>query len=347
MINLLFGTFPRLFSNKRLTVNNKEEFYNYISKGNGIITCNTSLYSCTNKRATDAIIDKIYLDLDTIKTCLDKTIQYHEFLMNEIKNAPIEHRIIFSGHGFNIYTSTNIINLNNRKATVANTQRWLAEQSGLTIGEVREADIEKQIIGDIAKMVRIPGTQNVKTPKKDRKKRGVPFKEIDKEDWRYCIPINEKTLYSSYDDIRELAKIQPNKIEDIVFGKNKLDISQFDFINTINVPLEFIDINIENIDPIMKSFPPLLQYMITTKMCGWRDRYLTILGMRECGISMKNSIQIVKKYWTKEKVHHSLYDEGQFEYIYSREDLFFPNWDTLRQEGYPVTDKDREFRFYK
>ena len=83
------------------------------------------------------------------------------------------------------------------------------------------------------------------------------------------------------------------------------------------------------------------------KRCGWRDRYYTILAFREAGFPLPLCIEYCKKYWSPEKFQHSLVDERQFHYIYGRGDLFFPRWEFLIREGYPITKKDKEFKFYK
>jgi len=342
LLDLMFGTFPREFSRKRKYITSEYEFIDLVNKYNGFIDCYASIYGWNKEKVHS--VDKIFFDMDNLEMtdgiyylklgkkiaqprCYMACRSLHYYLDAE----NIKHIVLFSGKGFHIYVFIDEgCNIYNKKSMIKNIQHHLAKEANITIGHPQEADIDDHIVGDIRRIARIPFTFNLKQK-------------------RFCIPLDRDDFALTYDEIREKAKNQFNNWT--IFGEVYLDPREYDVPTNIEglEALDDFDIG-ENVDfkEMIKMLPPLIQKLILSSRCGWRDRYLTILAMREVGFPKQLCIQIVREYWTPEKFKHSLMEERQVDYIYNgRPDLFFPNWDLLISEGYPISKKDKDFKFYK
>jgi len=329
----IFGTFPREFGKHRSFITNKTDFYYMANKYNGFMNLYASIYSIPEKRNyRDAIVDKLYFDLDNMQMvtyinprCWLATKRLHFYL----KDKKLKHMAFLTGRGFNVFIFTEIKKLYNPKEAIKNAQEYIAQESELKIGGCQKSDIDEHIIGDIARITRIPNTWNLKAK-------------------RFCIPLIEDDFYKSYDEICMIAEKQRFKFE--VFGNKLLDLAGFDSLKS-NEEIECLeDFDVPegcDFEIYIKMLPPVIQRLLITTKCGWRDRYLTILAIKEIGLPKSLCNKICQKYWTPQKYRHAVRDEHQIDYIYRRENLMFPNWSTIIHEGYEVTKKDLEFKFYK
>jgi len=167
--------------------------------------------------------------------------------------------------------------------------------------------VDRHVIGDIARIARISNTWNIKRKKE-------------------CV---------------EIFRVEGNKFDLEVFDTDEVLYGFSNFEEDEKIPFKKDAMN-----AYMKILPPVIKGLLTTMRCGWRDRYYTILAIKEVGLSKEICQNLCKYYWTPQKYHHCVCDEGQIDYIYNRNNLFFPNWSTVKAEGYQLTEKDYEFKFY-
>jgi len=330
-IELLFGTFPREFSRRRYLIDSKIEFFRRINHYNGITNCYAGLYSIPEKRGHDrAIIDKVYYDLDSSGSW-NKIREVHK----ELVKRNIMHYIQFTGGGFGLFIFTNSKRLKNPKSALRNYQIKMAKQLNMTIGKPMKADVDEHVVGDIARITRIPNTFNAK------KKRQL-----------YCIPIIEEDFNKSFDEIKDMAKKQRILNAGFLFGEKFVSLLEFDKEQSLD-SLMMKDVVVrevedKNVQEILSLLPPLIVKLLQNRKDGWRDRYIQVIAMKELGFPKGLASAICRKFWSREKFYHYLVEEDdQFTYVWNRGDIYFPNWDTLQREGYYVSPEDRKFKFYR
>lgn len=328
MSRIIFDTFPREFSTKRIFCRNRSEFVKKIDKYNCVIDCYSTIYSIKEKRKYNtAIIDKVFFDLDAPKTCWEATKKLH----NKLLDKNLMHVVLFSGGGFHVYVFTTGCDLENPKDAIRSAQHELAREARITIGKPKKCDVDEHVIGDIARIARIPNTYNFR-----RKK--------------FCIYLIKEDFDKTLQEIRDLGVKQRFVFE--IFGERKLDLKRFDYKSIeMDSSLKYVDpeVEYEGYNDLLNRLPPVIKKLLNDHRDGHRDRYLTILAMKEVGFPKNITIKICRNFWSLKKFNHAVYGHGhsQFNYIYNRGDLFFPNWETLKSEGYYLTKEDYDFRFYK
>jgi hypothetical protein len=315
-----FSDFPREIGNPLRCgiVNNKQELSNFVNTYNGKTKVFTSLYSfdeIENKRGIyeSARINKIYFDFDNPETSL--------LCANKLHNYSLEHDyshcIFFSGGGFHVYIKVNYPNnLKNKKASVGNAQYFIADENKINIGINGNSDLDGHIIGNIAQLVRIPNTYNIK-----RKK--------------FCIPISDEDLKTkNMDDFKGLANRQ--RFEFFSYGKGALDIEKFDgeefdreyeISDNIESGSSGITIDIEKLPPCIKEFT-------TKKHLKHGERYLFILYCRELGLLYEDTLALMKTFLEPKVFFHCVKQERQPFWTYRRKDLIFPSCETLKERGF-------------
>lgn len=327
-MELLFNSFPREFGLKRTIAKDKEEFINLINRYNGIVNCYSNVYKITPNGGYGDTIDKLFFDLDNPKTCWEATKRMHNTLCKE----DIKHVVLLSGGGYHVYVFTKMEQLQNKKNAIANAQHEIAKMCDVVIGTPKEADIDRHVIGDIARIARIPNTWNISRR-------------------RFCVYLLEEDFNKTDEEIKLEAKQQ--KIKRQMFGTKLFDIKAYDSEPTMNsleysvMEGEMIEITEDN--ALLSVLPPFVRVLLIKHQDGHRDRFLTILSCREAGIPLHLCKSLCKKYWSPNKFHHALIGHGidQFTYIYQREGQVFPNWETLVREGYKITKDDIGFSFYR
>lgn len=327
-MELLFNTFPREFGLKRIIAKDRNEFIKLINTYNGIMNCYSNVYKITDDRKYGDTIDKLFFDLDNPKTCWEATKRMHKVLCEQ----DIRHVVLLSGGGYHIYVFSKICSLMNKKNAIANAQHEIAKMCGVTIGEPKITDVDRHVIGDVARIARIPNTWNVSRR-------------------RFCVYLSDIDFDKTDEEIKLEAKQQRTKRQ--IFGTKLFDIKAFDCEPTMNsleyMVMEGEMIEIKEDNHLIGVLPPFVRVMVLTHQDGHRDRFLTILACREAGIPLHICKSLCKKYWSQEKFYHALTGHGldQFDYIYRREGQIFPNWETLVREGYKITKDDIEFSFYR
>lgn len=324
----LFNTFPREFGVKRTFVSNKEDFKNLINQFNGIKDCYSSVYPIISRgKRHITSIDKMFFDFDNVGTCWESTLKLHRWLIKH----QYKHLILLSGGGFHVYVYTIKNTLTYPKNALKTTQHYIAREAGVTIGKPKESDVDEHVIGDIARIARIPNTYNIK-----RK--------------LFCIYILPKDLDKTFDELKLIALAQRKKSH--IFGTKLFDITKFDtkpvFVEMENIEVPDTPKKLNNVPGLLKLLPPFIRELLLKKQCGWEDRRNMIIAMREVGMEYHTIVQICKQYWTPEKFHHAMVgEENQIAYLYKRVDIYFPNWGSLIADGYNITKDDLKFKFYR
>ena len=185
-----------------------KEFLNKVDKFNGFTDVFTSLYSYDKilDRKPDyesARITHIYFDLDH-NDCKSNTYKLHKYLSDN----ELSHTMCFSGRGFHLFVQTEYPNyLKSKKDSIYNAVINIAEKCSLSVGINEDSDIDAHTIGNIAQLVRVPNTYNIK-----RK--------------RFCIPISSEQLQFNIERIYELASRQQPRM--FIYGNKALPLEEFD-----------------------------------------------------------------------------------------------------------------------
>jgi len=340
VFDILFGSYPREFGKNRTFLKTREDAIKTINTMNRKTNCWMTIHKIDKQREyTSAIVEKLFFDLDG-KNSLDKTKLFHEYLLKH----DIQHVILYSGNGFHIYTMTSPASRNTGiksiKRAVRNAQLSMIKDAKMTVGDPDECDFDSHVIGDISRISRIPNTLNLSGK-------------------RYCVPLTQHDLQSTLQDIEKKAEKQSFQYD--LFGNRLIDLQEYDMeidgliesvdnIHISDTELSRILNDKSEIDckKILDKLPPMINQLLVSGACGYRDRYLTILAFREIGVPIEITISICRRFWSTTKFNHAIVSEGnQFQYIYNRFNLLFPNWNTLLSEGYSISEIDRKYNFYK
>lgn len=330
IMEILFNKFPREFASpKRTFIQNKDDFVFSINRFNGLKNCYSTIYPMIERRCYGGNdIDKLFFDLDEPRTCWNATIKMH----NKLEELDYKHVVLHSGGGFHIYVFLEVESLNNPKPAIYKGQHHIANLCGVSIGKPKKADIDEHVIGDIARIARIPNTWNIKRR-------------------RYCIYILEEDFDKSFDSIKLIAKKQRYKKQ--IFGSKLFNIKEWDsdiqFKTYDGSSIDLIDVGMDdmNVDTLFYLMPPIVKKSLLDGKDGLQDRYFQILMARDSGITKNMAIKLFKKYWSEKKFNHAMFEENQINYLYDRFNLCVPNWETLERQGYTITKEDRDFKFYK
>lgn len=295
-------TFPReiAFPN-RVLINSQKEFYENFNKYNGI---KQKIYFSLYNQDKD--IDLISFDLDD-KNCFTNCKKIHYYL----KSKNLKHLMTFSTRGFWIYIYTkNYENLENKKDALKNSQLYILKQAEVNVDEV-----DKHILGDIARISRLPCSFDTK-----RK--------------RYCIPLKEEDLLIDYEYVCELSEKQRTQFT--YYGSDLLDIKQFDrkCEQCLDIPvLNYDSKMIIEKDSFLKTLPLCLAQVLVRGDTHWRERFFIILYLREKGFMISEVIEVFRQFMSPEKFQQDIIKERHVQLIYQRQDLVMANQETLIKEG--------------
>lgn len=272
-------------------VYNIEQFNECINKLNGKKNLYTSVYAFSRLKQNEyqqmcpdygsAIIDKLFFDFDSEKA-LDNVKKLHIYCLS--KN--IMHTIIFSGGGFHLYIFCEESPLMFPYDTVDNGQRHFAKEVSLTIGEPQTHDLDEAIVGDLARITRVPFTYNLK-----RK--------------RWCLPVTHNDLIEkTYDDFKKIAEDDKNTTltSPKTYGKIKVNLKAFDYQSPKRLEVLEDDIpllgNITHIND--EKFWPCVENMIV-KRSGCFPWYWGTIWLKEKGYTKQEADDVMKKYLSKYK----------------------------------------------
>lgn len=315
MYDLLYSQFPRQIAYPYRRIVNKKEFYSIINNLNGKVRVFSSVYNYVGDRTVDRInldLDKIFFDFDGDNALENARVLGSWLIMHNYKFI-----LLYSGGGFHVYLFTeNYKVIENKKSCLLNIHKWFIRNLGL--------QIDRTIVGDIARVATIPNTWNTK-----RK--------------RFCIPVTLDDIDKGIEYINKLAENQRFDYES--YGSKLFDVTPH-ISNDMSIDCE-IEVNESmikdiNNDELLKELPlcisSLLYKGISTRV-GWRGRYLIYCYFRDSGIPYGNACNIINKYLVttkngKTESYHSLIEENQGKKIYERDESMFPSCESLKREGY-------------
>jgi len=294
-----------------------------------------------------AIIDRVYVDCDN-KIIIGKDennkaiyepveengyrplMKIHDWC---VKKGYI-HAPYLTGNGYNIYIATkpNFM-IRNKKSCLHNAQSWLCKDELNIV-------VDTQIFGDIARISRIPFTWNFKAG-------------------RICIPLTPSIIDKGDEFIKTIAqdkhKVKQLQKECNFYGSEFWDISQFDmpeFKYRDPLPIE------QDIDPeVIKNMsadladgaPDCVKLALSNPFLGWELRKDVIVGLRDNGYLLEETIVILKKHLSPKKFRHCMspQDGRQPFYLYGRENMMFPTWESMRAKGMCPFDNYNKCKHYK
>jgi hypothetical protein len=301
-----------------------DDMLSRVNQWNGKCDIFSSLYSLgsvlTGRQDYDtyAQITHMFFDLDNHGgNAYNNVNKLHDYLVE--KNYL--HCINFSGDGFHVYVAVQYPNhLKNKRVAIDNAMTSIANDIGLKIGIHDDDDIDARTVGNVSQLVRIPNTYN---PKRKR----------------FCIPLEKDEVKFPIERIRELAKYQRFDAGDKWFcGEELINLQEYDGFEKIrNITPMSIDtedtIGVENID--VEAFKPCIKALLKRgNKLSHGERYIIITFLREEGIPIKDTIELLRKYLPSENFYHCIKVEKQPQLIYGRADLVFPSCNKLQQEGY-------------
>lgn len=319
MYDMLYSSFPRQIAYPHRKTVDQEEFYSTINRLNGKVRIFSSIYNFTANPAFDKInldLDKIFFDFDG-----EDALKNAKFLAFHLAKMDLKHLIFFSGGGFHIYLfTTGYDRLKNKKACLTNVHRYFINEY--------KVDVDKAIIGDIARVATIANTWNTKRH-------------------RYCIPISITDMSEGYEHISEMAKKQRFEFEP--YGTKLFDVSSFDGSEDFGYAEVKVSEEIKeqiDADKILSKLPPCLATMLANansgNRVGWRGRFLILVYLRDSGTLYGNACDLITKYLKHSKAgivesDHCLRDEQQARRVYERDETMFPSCEQIKREGICTT----------
>jgi len=238
----------------RIRVKTEKDALRYINLYNGKKNLYKSLYRVTNN---GYLIDKIFFDFDGEKSHY-ATKKFTKFLHND----NIAFKVHFSGRGFHIFIPVIIKEkITDYKLSIRELQKAILDTYNL----LKYCD--PHVIGDIARVVRIPNTFNLRAN-------------------RYCIPLRYNDIIDlSYEEIRELAVKQRWIIDYAVKGK-KLELK--------NVKKKEHK-EYDNHVIIVEGVEPCINRILEKRNPTHDERFLLVLHYKELGENMNQIVERFKK----------------------------------------------------
>lgn len=300
-----FSTYPRQmgYPSRNGIVYTSKELLTAVNRFNGRTTVFTSLYSYDKVSEgkpdyESAQITHLYFDLDH-NDCHLNAQKLHTYLINH----DLCHTMCFSGRGFHFFVQCEYPNyLKNKKDAIYNAVIHISEECHFSVGINETDDVDAHTIGNIAQLVRVPNTYNIK-----RK--------------RFCIPISSQQLQLPLETIYSLASHQQPRM--FIYGCKAICLDEFDREPVARYKVDSIEstesvgIQLLNID----SLPPCIKALATKRLIKHRQRYILISYLRELGLPLDDCISFLKSYLDSRTYSHCVFEEAQVKYIYSRADL--------------------------
>lgn len=301
---------------RKLCKTTKEKI-NFINLYNGKKSIYETVYTFTETKMNGkkeipvyetAVIDKIVFDFDD-KGCdaWKECNNLHQYLLKD----NIKHKVNMSGRGYHLYIFCDIYRPQFAKSTLFNSQ--------MNFVNILNLKCDSQLIGDLARLIRIPNTYNLKAK-------------------RFCIPLTKEDFEKGDSYCKQLALKQRFINSQSIIGEKLLDLKQFDnqnwneednlmFIETLDIPSS------ENVE--IKELPLCIDNILNKKDSGYKERGLVILYFKERGYSKQEIYNILKQHLSPRKFKHCIVEERQLQYLYDiRDDLVFPNCESIKKDGF-------------
>lgn len=326
----MFNDFPRKMGfPEQVTVYDRNHMLRLVNGGNGHVNIYTSVFSDSQKIFGN--LDKVVFDIDDCsgscdecneskkRKCsigaigctpstfnsFDSVMMLHEHFMKE----GIKHVIGFSGGGYHVYASVLSVPLRNPNPALKNYTFKLTKALNI------KCDTS---VFEIARIMRFPGTYNVKRRK-------------------WFVWCTEEDILKGDEHIRYKAERQ--QIEPpYTWGARKLNLQEYDNANldAIGNFQRTLDADAAGIKIEHINVAPCIQALLQDPFMNYKDRYHCYLYFKEKGLTMGTTIKIMQDALSPEKFLHSVNDEHQPQHIWKNSGLFFPKCRRLEQEGYCV-----------
>ena len=216
-----------------------------------------------------------------------------------------------------IYTNPKI-NLNNKCQTIKNAIYYLIQKYNI------HPDMAVVNSSAISRIARIINTYNFRRRK-------------------YCIPVTRSDLKLPIEHIFKKSEKKQTPI--VIYGNKFFSIKKFD----CDAPTYKIKANISEQDVTgdisQIPLPYCIKGLIKEDM-GYRDRYLLIMWLKENTISRIMCKQFLKQILNNAKFKHCIYEDKQVIDLYNKDDMFFPNCETILAEGKCPKNGKCEFSNY-
>lgn len=291
-------------------------FKNMIKRLNGLSNLYRSLYDFTDEFPSEenCIIDKVFFDFDLDKENPDKCRKDALKLISCLKEENIPHLVVFSGRGFHVFLFIKTIH----SSELQNPKQALSNVWDLYV-DLLDIDVDRQPRGDLSRICKIPGTMNTKSK-------------------LFCIPLYPYELELPRKEICQLAK-KPRKRAGSyrASGTNLIDLHDFDGERE-EKEYELIESsNLDEInDKILEYLPLCVKAMLLNGDCNYQQRFAIITACRDLCYSKADTCKLLEKYLDKKKFIHAIRDENQVNYIFERQNLFFPTCGTIKNLGFCV-----------
>lgn len=327
----LMPNFPRQIAMPyRINCETKEKFFELLNKNNGLKNIFFSIYETDSQGSfQNTIIDKIFFDFDEADALEDVKKLHTWCLMNDIK-----HCFLYSGKkGFHFYIFCKRQELSFPKDALWNVHEHF-------IGHL-DLKMDPHVKGDIARVSRVPNTWHLSGK-------------------RFCTSLSQSDIENGMNTIREKAKKQ--NILFNIYGEKLLDLKKFDIKNSKNFSdLEVPEFNEEIIfdDKMVDQFPVFIKAWLNDslhpetgeRMGNYEARYYFAVYCKAIGLPRNLCDQIARKYFSKAKrtdMYKNNYNHfvkhNVIAYAY-KDDVFFPNYQTLLEKGLFVGKKPDQDNF--
>lgn len=304
----IYNKYPRQFGKpERYSVDDFSQLKKHINNYLSCSRCYCTIYDYTPQH-TNITLDRIAFDFDGE----DALEQVRNFIKRFVH---YKHFIVFSGGGFHIYIKCkNYEKIKNPKQALTNAHNWFYSEGII---------FDTAIRGDIARIFAIPGTYNWRRH-------------------RYVVFVSDDELTNSLAYFVKKAEKQWSNLS--VSGTEEFDVGKFDYAPEPPLMPEIGDFNIDtekvNGDKLLEKVPHCI-YSMLVENGNWKSRWYVTLWFKEHGFPKEAVNEIAIKYFSKFKRTDYYIDNYRqycavrtLDYAYRRNGDYFPNCETLNQEGF-------------
>lgn len=310
---------------KRILLSTEEEdmkkYLQVLNANNGVKNIYRTIY---NFRARDgfraayrtAIIDKIAFDFD-FDDQNKEIVPYDEAkrLVDYLWEQGLVHEISSSSAGrYHIYIHCEIRNHSDSE------KKQMLRNAQLFYINLLKLNCDPHIVGDLARIMRVTDTYNVK-----RKS--------------YCVSLSREEFCKGDEFCKSLTKTQ--RMKRFLIGEKKIEIEKIayqssSFLKRISASIEGnVQAKIKEFDhdKLFKSLPDCAKRSLVSEPY-YRERFLLIMTLKEtCGFVQEETEALFKKYFPKYLYDHCVLEEKQVDYLY-KTDQMRPAFITLVDEGF-------------
>lgn len=192
-----------------------------------------------------------------------------------------------------------------KKETIKNAQMFFIDKLSLAC--------DMQVVGDCARLARVPNTYHSIAG-------------------RFCIPLTEQQFDMGDDTIKKMA-VRQNFVKDVFIGEELFDLAAHDIKNESRFDVDVGEIK-SNGNVKLKNLPGCITSFLDNPNANYKERYLSIIFLKEKGYTKDEIFGILKSHLTKRKFWHCINEERQLEYLFSRDDLVFPSCEKIEFDGF-------------